>query len=173
VSGYVGPMLDHKLLGIYLNDHLAGSTVGVELAKRAAKENQGTPYGDVLTQVAAEIDEDRDALQRLMDALEIKRDHPKVMAGWVAEKLGRLKPNGQILGYSPLSRLVELESLALGITGKLSLWEALTEVAGEDARIDLEELQRLSERAERQRKQVWEARQRAAREAFAAQVPVP
>jgi hypothetical protein len=108
-----------------------------------------------------------------MDTLEVKRDHPKVMAGWVAEKIGRLKPNGQILGYSPLSRLVELEMLALGITGKFSLWEALTEVAGEDARIDLDELKRLSERADRQRKQVWELRQRAAREAFAAQVPVP
>jgi hypothetical protein len=166
-------MLEHKLLSIYLNDHLAGSTVGVELAKRAAKQNQGTGYGDLLTKVAAEIEEDREALQRLMDTLDVKRDHPKVMAGWVAEKLGRLKPNGQILGYSPLSRLVELETLALGITGKLSLWEALTEVAGEDARIDLEELKLLSERAEAQRKQVWELRQRAAREAFAAQVPVP
>ena len=54
----------------------------------------------------------------------------------MAEKLGRLKPNGQILGYSPLSRLVELETLALGITGKRSLWEALLGVADEDARLD-------------------------------------
>ena len=68
---------------------------------------------------------------------------------------------------------MELETLALGITGKLSLWEALTEVAGEDARIDLGELKRLSERAERQRKEVWQVRQRAAREALAAQAPVP
>jgi hypothetical protein len=108
-----------------------------------------------------------------MDALEVKPDHPKVMAAWVAEKLGRLKPNGQILGYSPLSRLIELETLALGITGKLSLWEALTEVHGEDPRIDLEELKRLSERADEQRAEVWQLRQRAAREAFAAQAPVP
>ena len=166
-------MLDHKLLGIYLNDHLAGSTVGLELVKRAAKENVGTPYAEPLGLVAKEIEEDREALKGLMDALEVKPDHPKVMAGWVAEKLGRLKPNGQILGYSPLSRLVELESLSLGITGKLSLWEALTEVHAEDPRIDLEELKRLAERADQQRAEVWELRQRAAREAFAAQVPVP
>jgi hypothetical protein len=166
-------MLDQKLLGIYLNDHLAGSTVGVELVKRAAKENAGTDYGEPLARVAKEIEEDREALKRLMDALEVKQDHPKVMAAWVAEKLGRLKPNGQILGYSPLSRLVELETLALGITGKLSLWEALTEVHGDDPRIDLEELKSLSERAEEQRAEVWQLRQRAAREAFAAQAPVP
>jgi hypothetical protein len=165
-------MLDHKLLGIYLNDHLAGSTVGLELAKRARGSNEGTEYGDVLARVAADIEEDRDELQRLMDALDVKRDHPKVLAGWVAEKLGRLKPNGQILGYSPLSRLIELEALALGITGKLSLWEALTEVAGEDDRLDPAELARLAERARHQRDEVWHVRRRAVEEAFAAQKPV-
>ena len=61
---------------------------------------------------------------------------------------------------------MELESLALGISGKLSLWEALREVAAEDARLDAEELKRLADRAERQRKEVWQLRQRAAREAF-------
>jgi hypothetical protein len=165
-------MLDRKLLGIYLNDHLAGSTAGLELAKRTRGSNADTDYGDVLERIAREIEEDREALQRLMDKLEVKRDHPKVLAGWVAEKLGRLKPNGQLTGYSPLSRLVELEGLALGISGKLSLWDSLTEVAGEDARLDREELTHLAERAERQRSEVWRLRQRAAREAFAAQAPV-
>jgi hypothetical protein len=37
-------VLDHKLLSIYLNDHLAGSTSGIELAKRSAANNRGTPY---------------------------------------------------------------------------------------------------------------------------------
>ena len=31
------------LLAIYLQDHLAGSTPGVELARRAAAQNAGTP----------------------------------------------------------------------------------------------------------------------------------
>ena len=52
-AGYRQDMLDHKLLGIYLNDHLAGSTVGVELAKRAMASNEGTHYGEVLTAMAA------------------------------------------------------------------------------------------------------------------------
>jgi hypothetical protein len=161
-------MLDRKLLGTYLNDHLAGSTVGLELAKRARGSNQGSDYGEVLERVAREIEEDRDALLKLMDALEIKRDRPKVLAAWTGEKLGRLKPNGRLLSYSPLSRLIELEMLALGITGKLSLWEALSEVAAEDSRLDPAELSRLSERAERQRAEVWKLRQRAAGEALSA-----
>ena len=162
-------MLDRKLLGIYLNDHLAGSTVGLELSRRARDSNKGNEYGEVLERVAKEIEEDRETLQRLMKDLGVRRDHPKVAVAWVAEKFGRLKPNGRLISYSPLSRLVEAESLALGIAGKLSLWEALAEVAGEDARLDPEELRRLAERAERQRKEVWQLRQRAAGEAFAAQ----
>ena len=50
------------------------------------------------------------------------RTTPKSAGAWTAEKFGRLKPNGQLTGYSPLSRLVELEGLKLGITGKLGLW---------------------------------------------------
>ena len=161
-------MLDRKLLGIYLNDHLAGSTVGLELSRRARDSNKGNEYGDVLERVAKEIEEDRETLQRLMKDLGVRRDHPKVAVAWVGEKFGRLKPNGRLISYSPLSRLVETETLALGIAGKLSLWEALAEVAGEDARLDPEELRRLAERAERQRKEVWQLRQRAAGEAFAA-----
>ena len=161
-------MLDRKLLGTYLNDHLAGSTVGVELAKRARGSNEGSEYGEALEKVAREIEEDRDTLKRLMDALEIKYDHPKMAAAWTGEKLGRLKPNGRLLSYSPLSRLIELEMLALGITGKLSLWEALTEVADQDSRIDLAQLKELSQRAERQRAEVWKLRQRAASEALSA-----
>jgi hypothetical protein len=158
--------MDRKLLGIYLNDHLAGSTIGLELARRARGSNKSSEYGDVLDRIAREIDEDRETLKALMVSLEIGHDRLKVGGAWIAEKLGRLKPNGRLLSYSPLSRLVELESLALGISGKLSLWEALREVAAEDARLDLEELGRLAERAERQRKEVWRLRQRAAREAF-------
>jgi hypothetical protein len=164
-------MLNRKLLGIYLNDHLAGSTVGIELSKRALGSNKDNEYGAVLERIAKEIDEDRDTLQRLMKDLGVRRDQPKVTAAWVAEKFGRLKPNGRLISYSPLSRVVELESLALGITGKRSLWEALAEVAGEDARLDAEELRRLAERAERQRKEIWQLRQRAVGEAFATHAP--
>src|SRR3954452_2904975 len=159
-------MVDRKLLGTYLNDHLAGSTLGLELAKRARGSNEGSEYGEVLERFAREIEEDRATLEKLMDAFEIKRDRPKVMGAWTAEKLGRLKPNGRLLSYSPLSRLIELEMLALGITGKLSLWEALSEVGAKDARLDLVELKKLSERSDRQRAEVWKLRQRAAHEAL-------
>src|SRR4051794_2851089 len=109
-------------LGTYLNDHLAGSTVGRELSKRAAGENSGTPLGTFLEKLHEEIAEDRQTLLDVMDALDVGEDHLKTIAARVGEGIGRLKPNGNLLSYSPLSRVVELEGLALGVTGKQGLW---------------------------------------------------
>ena len=118
-----------KYLATYLNDHLGGSTFGVELVRRAAAENDGSELGAFLSQLATEIDADRETLKAIMAELGVKADRAKVAAGWAAEKMGRLKPNAQLRGYSPLSPLVELEGLLIGIQGKLSLWRALAEVA--------------------------------------------
>ncbi len=49
----------------------------------------------------------------------------KVAAAWMAERIGRLKPNGQLTGYSPLSRLLEIEGLCALISGARSMWLAL------------------------------------------------
>jgi hypothetical protein len=153
-----------KLLSIYLNDHLAGSTVGVELARRARSQNQGTPLGDWLAGLTREIEEDRDTLQQLMDELGVKRDHIKSHAAWVGEKVGRLKLNGQLTGYSPLSRLVELEGLHLGVNGKLDMWQALgRSLRGGVIGFDFAEL---AARAERQADQLAEHRLQAAAEAL-------
>jgi hypothetical protein len=158
--------MNRKLLGIYLNDHLAGSTVGLELVKRAAGSNKEGELGDFLATLAQEIDEDRESLRAIMKRLEYGEDIPKKLTAWTAEKLGRLKPNGQLTGYSPLSRVVELEGLALGITGKLALWKALHALASGEPRLDAAELDRLRERAERQRDGVERHRVRAAADAF-------
>src|SRR3954451_16480973 len=139
-----------KLLGIYLNDHLAGATVGVELAKRTAGANQGTEFGGPLQQLAAEIAEDRAALRRVMDRLDVRADRVKTTLAWGAEKAGRLKLNGQLRGYSPLSRVVEVEGLITGVTGKLSLWRALQVTAPSEPRLDATDLASLEQRAEEQ-----------------------
>lgn len=122
----------HRLLAVYLNDHLAGATLGVELARRLRGSNgRDDALGTPLTEICAEIEADRKALERLMEQLGIRRSLVKPAAAWTAEKLGRLKLNGQLTGYSPLSRLVELELLAIGIEGKMQMWRALEGALGE------------------------------------------
>jgi hypothetical protein len=158
--------MSHKLRGIYLNDHFAGSVAGHELARRAAGSNEGTDLGTFLERLATEIGEDREALADVMERLGVHADPVKRTLAWGAEKVGRLKPNGRLLGYSPLSRLVELEGLRVGISGKLSLWEALDATpTPELAELDFAEL---AGRARRQLAELEPFRLAAAREAFAA-----
>ncbi len=112
-------------LTIYLNDHLAGATAGVELARRATRENAGSEFGLELRELCAEIEHDREELIAIISGLGYPVDRAKVALGWTAEKLGRMKPNGRLRGYSPLGRLLELEGLLAGIHAKQALWRAL------------------------------------------------
>ena len=93
-------------------------------------------------------------------------DRSKKIAFWVAEKAGRLKLNGQLTGYSPLSRMVEVEGLIAGVNGKRSLWLSLLDVAEAEPKLDADRLRRLVERADQQLATLQDLRERAAREAF-------
>ncbi len=159
--------MDRKLLRIYMQDHLAGATGGLELARRARGANDGTPYGEPLAKLADDIEADRRSLESLMDDLGFGADRAKNIAFWVGEKVGRLKLNGQITGYSPLSRMIELEGLITGVNGKRSLWLTLRDLAGSVPELDADRIGRLVERAEQQLETLHELRARAGREAFA------
>jgi hypothetical protein len=107
-----------------------------------------------VAKICAEIEADRKILERMMERLGVHRRRVKAAAAWAAEKLGRLKLNGQLTGYSPLSRLVELEMLCIGIAGKEQLWRALGHSRGESlGEFDFEQL---AERAARQRDRIEE-----------------
>ncbi len=154
-------------LEVYLRDHRAGATAGTNLAKRSAEENEGTPYGQFLARLADEIEEDVDTLEQIMSRFDITPNLLKNAGANVGEKLGRFKLNGQLTGYSPLSRLLEFEGLRSGVQGKLSLWQSLREVAPANAQLDEAELDELIARAERQLEGLRERHRLAAREAFA------
>ncbi|MGC1166985.1 MAG: hypothetical protein WA862_12850 [Solirubrobacterales bacterium] len=153
-------------LPIYLNDHLAGSVVGVQLARRARASNEGTELGRVLAELCAEIEADQATLRRLMERLGVAESKVKPAGAWLGERLGRLKLNGQLRGYSPLSRVVELEGLCGGIAGKRQLWEAMERTFG--ARLSGFDFRALAERAAAQLARLEARRLDAAGEAFAA-----
>jgi len=156
-----------SLLATYLNDHLAGATTGRELARRIASSNRRSElYGPPTALLASEVEEDRDSLLAVMRALGVRTDRLKVAAGWSAEKVGRLKPNGRLISYSPLSRLIELEGMMLGVRGKLAMWESLISVLGEDPRLAGIDLERLAERARSQFETLETLRLEASREAL-------
>jgi hypothetical protein len=157
---------DRKYLSIYLNDHLAAAVGATQLVRRAAGSNRDSRYGEPLARLAEEINEDRHALQDLLKRLGIRADPVKIVASVGAERLGRLKLNGELLRYSPLSRLEELELLLLGVTGKLALWRALRATLGDDPRAEAADFDRLIERATSQRRRLERLRERAVIEAL-------
>jgi hypothetical protein len=151
----------HDLLGIYLNDHLAGATGGAELARRVAGSHGGE-QADALRGLAAEVAQDRSALLELMAALGVPARGYKVWAAWAGEKAARLKFNGHLLSRSPLSSLEELEMMRLGVEGKAAGWRTLRALAETDIRLDAGRLDELISRAGRQADLLEELRVRAA-----------
>ena len=151
-----------SMLGIYLNDHLAGATAGSELARRIARSHQEREEAAILKCLAAEIARDRTALLDIMAALGMPVRAYKVGVAWIGEKAGRLKFNGRILSRSPVSDLEELELLRLGVEGKAAGWRTLRTLAGTDVRLDAERLDELISRASSQADQLEELRTRAA-----------
>ncbi|MDH6622224.1 hypothetical protein M2271_000011 [Streptomyces sp. LBL] len=143
---------DTDLLGIYLNDHLAGAMLGVDRARLLAEaEAERDPaLADAVRPVADEIAEDRASLLTIMRSLEVPVRRYKIVAGRLAERMGRLKANGRIVGRSPLSPMLELELLRLGVEGKAAGWRTLRRLADADPRLDSGHLDTLLERARRQ-----------------------
>lgn len=122
-----------ELLAIYLNDHLAGATFGIELARRLRASNRDDPeFEPALAEVCAEIEADRETLKAAMDQLGMGQSKLKPLAAILGERLGRLKLNGRLWSYSPLSRLDELELLQIGVVGKRRLWRALEHTHADD-----------------------------------------
>jgi hypothetical protein len=153
-------------LGVYLNDHLAGSVLGAELARRALKSNEGTELGRFLATFLDEVVEDRRELERVMSRVGARRSRFKPALAWSAEKVGRLKLNGQLTGYSPLSRLLELEGLTIGVTGKRALWQSLADLAARDERLAEFDFPALVRRADAQLEGLERHRRDAAASAF-------
>lgn len=139
-----------RLLGIYLNDHLGGATSGLELFRRAAAAQRGTAAAADLERLTADVAQDRESLRQLMVRLGVPQQRLKVVGGWVMEKAARLKANGRLLRRSPLSSLIELEALLLGVQGKGAGFTALREVAHRYPPLDVAELDRLVQRAAHQ-----------------------
>ena len=106
------------LLGIYLNDHLAGAAAGVALAQRLADSHRNTAASDDLAWIAEQVTADRASLLQMMSQLHILRTRYKEPLALLAERAGRLKPNGHLRSRSPLSSLVELEAMAQAWRGR-------------------------------------------------------
>ncbi|RZE96751.1 hypothetical protein C0R04_09990 [Streptomyces albidoflavus] len=159
------------LLAIYLNDHLAGAAGGVELLRRAAQAGRDQAASRQLHDLTDEVADDRASLMEIMRELDIPVRRSRIVLGRLGEKAGRLKTNGHLLSRSPLSDLLELEAMRLGVEGKACCWRTLRELADTDPRLDPQRLDRLLRRAETQIARLERLRGQAAVATFRAAEP--
>jgi hypothetical protein len=153
-------------LGTYLNDHLAGSVGALDLIDHLARGSNTSDEVSFFRGLHEEITAEQTQLREVLRHVGGDESGVRKAAGWVAEKVSRLKLKWDDPGDDGLRRFEALEALALGITGKLSLWKTLAAVAGEMPalrHLDFAELQR---RSEDQYAAVETRRLAAAREAF-------
>jgi hypothetical protein len=151
-------------LATYLNDHLAGSVVAIELLERL--EAAGTDMTATLAQVRADIEADRAEVRELMRRLQIAESRPRKVTGWITEKFSQLKLRLDDPAGGSLRLLESLELVALGIQGKLALWRALSAAAEVEPALRVVDYERLARRAQDQWQRVEVLRLEAAKAAL-------
>jgi hypothetical protein len=158
--------MPNRAIHIYLNDHLAGAKLGADLAEQLRAQHAGTSLGDVMGSIAPQIEEDRQTLLDLMKRMGTSKNPVKQATGWVAEKASRVKFSGIVSGQPDHGAFMALESLALGVEGKASMWKALKEVASEYPPLACTNFDDLIDRAEAQHSAVERERLTAGRRAL-------
>ena len=152
-------MQANERLAIYLNDHLAGSVIALEMLDDLADD-------PTLADLRQEILADREVLERLMASTGAEISQPRQAAAWLTEKLGDVKLYLDDPDQGALRRLEMLETIAMGIFGKESLWTALQEAAPAIPLLRTEDLATLRLRAQQQRERIEPLRLAAAKAAF-------
>ncbi|HYZ75024.1 MAG TPA: hypothetical protein VE641_18240 [Chthoniobacterales bacterium] len=153
-------------LGIYINDHFAGSLAAVELLNHLISAKTGVPGDQLLFGLREEIEQDRAVLRGLLQQLDFKESPIRKAVAWCSEKFARAKLFLEDPTHSKLARLELLEALALGIEGKRALWSALEIVGEQTSALQSLDFSTLKRKAKDQRQRVEAVRLDAAREAL-------
>ena len=143
-------------LPTYLHDHLGGAKAAIDLLEAMRDGHKDQFLKDFAAYLLVEVQADRDTLQRLAEQVGSGSNALKEFSGWFAEKVTRLKL-GQGSGED-FGTFEALEFLALGVRGKMGMWQALDAVAAGDTRLSGFDFKHLAARAEAQYEKVEQKR---------------
>jgi hypothetical protein len=153
-------------LATYLNDHLAGSVLALELLDHLEVAYADASLKVFFRQLNLDIAADRDDLQALMGRLHINESRTRKASAWLTEKMTYLKLRFDDPEAGALRLFESLEALSLGIEGKRSLWVALTAATETSPSLRIVDYERLIQRAQNQRDRVEALRIDSARKAL-------
>lgn len=114
-----------------------------------ASENDETELGRVFLSYGESVSEQQSQLRSIMYEGDKKPRPLKQTVTWLTEKIGRLKPNDSLSGYTDFARVLELEMLIAGAQLRIRLWETLSETLTEKPQ-DTEMISRAKELSVRQ-----------------------
>ncbi len=127
-------------LKTYIDDHLALVVGECELAQRCLGSNHMGELAADLKQLHADLERELTILRDVLQRVGGSESRLKQGAAWLAEKVGRLKPNNEILQYSDLSRLVEIEALTLAAQARRVFWKNLAAARPNDTRLAADDI---------------------------------
>lgn len=141
----------YESIEVYLNDHLAGATAGVNLVEQAADRHRSDAMGEFFAPLAADIKADLATLEKLMVDLNVDKSASKMALAEVGSKLAAPKFSAEGAGNEHLGDFVTLETLSIGVEGKRCMWVALQTVADAYPVLQAMDLDALESRAQSQR----------------------
>lgn len=137
-------------ISTYLTEHMAGATMGIDLARKLVSDIDGPEASQEMQRLADDIEADRETLGKVIQAEAAPPGAVKRGAAWLGEKLARVRFSPALTGSPELSHLLELEALAMGVYGKRGLWLALQEAQASCPELRNFDFGSLVERAEDQ-----------------------
>lgn len=141
--------VDRDLLGLYLNDHLAGAAAGRARARQMARQHADLPVGSGLHRLSSDLSAEHARLRRLVDELGLEQRRARRALAKLGERLGRLKLNGHLLTRSPMTPLLEVELMRGAVNAKRGLWQTVQDHAA-DLGLDRQEWADLDQQAQEQ-----------------------
>jgi hypothetical protein len=149
-------------LSIYLNDHLAGSTVALELLDDLCARFPDSEIANVAESVKKDVTADRRELESIMSRLHVEQSTIRKASAWANEKLLRAKMYLDDSKTGPLRLLEAIEAISLGIEGKRGLWVILQSLSNDIPELGRVDYEQLIHRAEEQRARLEPHRKQAA-----------
>ncbi len=147
-------------LDVYLNDHLAGGTAGVNIARIAADEHRSDEHGAFFGEIASEIKTDYATLEQLIADLGVEKSATKTAAAEIGSKM--MAPKFTSGDDDELNAFVTLETLSIGVEGKICMWKALKTVQDAYPTLEQFDIDGLLARGESQRERLEAERQKMA-----------
>jgi hypothetical protein len=156
-------MAEHYV-ATYLNDHLAGSEIALELLDLVDQTHD--PARRFASELRAEIAADRRELEAVMARLKVAVSRSRKAAAWLSEKIMELKLRLDDRKGGALHQLEIWEALSLGIEGKRLLWRSLAAATESTPGHEGTDYGLLQRRADEQRQGVENVRLEAAKAAL-------